>query len=36
MLAPVVAVSLLIVALGVFFPYIYAYLLETVAARILL
>ncbi len=36
MLAPVVTMSLLIVALGVFFPYIYAYLVETIAARIIL
>jgi multicomponent Na+:H+ antiporter subunit D len=36
MLAPVVAMSLAIVALGVFFPYIYAYLVETIAARIIL
>ncbi|HOW89512.1 MAG TPA: complex I subunit 5 family protein [Elusimicrobiales bacterium] len=36
MLAPVVAMSVLIVALGVFFPYIYAYLVDTVAARIIL
>ena len=36
MLAPVVVMCLLIVALGVFFPYIYAYLVETIAARIIL
>ena len=36
MLAPVVAMCLLIVALGVFFPYIYSYLVETIAARIIL
>ena len=36
MLAPVVAMCLLIVALGVFFPYIYSYMVETIAARIIL
>jgi multicomponent Na+:H+ antiporter subunit D len=36
MLAPVVVMSLLIVALGVFFPYIYSYLVETIAARIII
>jgi len=36
MLAPVVVMCLFIVALGVFFPYIYAYLVETIAARIIL
>ena len=36
MLVPVVAMSALIIALGVFFPYIYSYLVETIAARIIL
>jgi len=36
MLAPVVVMSLIIISLGVFFPYIYSYLVETIAARIIL
>lgn len=36
MLAPVVLMSVLIAALGIFFPYIYSYLVETIAARIIL
>ncbi|MBU2573303.1 MAG: complex I subunit 5 family protein [Elusimicrobia bacterium] len=36
LLAPVVAMSVLIIALGVFFPYIYSYLIETIAARLIL
>ncbi|MFA6433137.1 MAG: proton-conducting transporter membrane subunit [Elusimicrobiales bacterium] len=36
MLVPVVAMCLIIAALGVFFPYIYSYLVETIAARIIL
>jgi len=36
LLAPAVAMCVIIVALGVFFPYIYSYLVETIAARIIL
>jgi len=36
MLAPVVVMSALIVALGIFFPYVFSYLFETIAARITL
>ncbi|MBI4802743.1 MAG: NADH dehydrogenase [Elusimicrobia bacterium] len=36
LLVPVAALSVLIIALGAFFPYVFSYLLETIAARILL
>lgn len=35
LLAPAVAMCVIMIALGVFFPYIYSYLVETIAMRIL-